>query len=96
MQRSTHQNYLHLGRKLFQQLIVDEYERLEFARLRWVKLNQKKLRAELYGRLAALSSLGTTTSNIGRNYILPATITGSDRWYLKQYRDAMALVRVIG
>jgi len=42
-----------------------------------------------------MSSLGAGP-NIGRSIILPATVTGSDRWYVKQYRNAMALVRVLG
>ena len=42
-----------------------------------------------------MSSMGAG-SNIGRNVILPSSHTGSDRWYHKQYRNAMALVRVLG
>ena len=33
IQREGHQSYLLLGRKLFQQLLVDEYERCEYCRL---------------------------------------------------------------
>ena len=34
--------------------------------------------------------------NSGRVMILPATYTGSDRWYVKKYKNTMALVRVKG
>ena len=95
MSRSGHQNFMHLGGKLFQQLLVDEYERVEFSRLQFIRHNQTELRAESYGRLTMMSSLGAGP-NIGRPIILPATVTGSDRWYVKQYRNAMALVRVLG
>ena len=95
MMRNGHQNFLHKAGKLFQQLLVDEYERVEFARLDWVRRNQRKIRAELYGRLTLLSSLGAGP-NVGTNTVLPASVTGSDRWYRTQYRDAMTLVRVLG
>lgn len=95
MMRSSHQNFLHKASKLFQQLLVDEYERVEFSRLGWVRRNQCKIRAELCGRLPLLISLGTGP-NVGRITVLPATITCSDRWYRMQYRDAMTLVRVLG
>ena len=35
MMRFNHQNYLHVSNKLFQQLLVDEYERIEWGRLQW-------------------------------------------------------------
>ena len=96
MMRCDHQNYIFLAEDLLQQLYVDEYERAEFARLRWHRLNQRKLKAEKYGRLFRLRSLGVGSGNMGQDIILPATSTGSDRWYSKQYRNAMALVRVLG
>ena len=96
MMRCDHQNYIFLAEDLLQQLYVDEYERQEFARLRWHRLNQRKIKAEKYGRLFRLRALGVGSGNMGQNIILPATSTGSDRWYLKQYRNAMSLVRVLG
>ena len=96
MMRADHQNFIFVAEALLQQLLVDEYERAEFARLRWYILNQKKVKAEKYGRLVKLRSLGVRSGNMGQNVILPATSTGSDRWYSKQYRNAMALVRVLG
>ena len=37
-----------LGRRLFQQFIMDAYTSIEEERLQWVRFNKKKLRSELY------------------------------------------------
>ena len=41
--RLLNQNCLHGGNALFQQWLVDEYERLEYARLQYIRFNQVKL-----------------------------------------------------
>jgi len=35
-------------------------------------------------------------SDVGNNIILPSSQTGTDRWYSRQYKNAMTLVRVLG
>ncbi len=46
---------------------------------------------------ASLRSTGIdTVGDVGKQVILPPTITGSPRWYTERYHDAMALVRKLG
>ncbi len=92
--RHLNRNCLHGGKTLFQQWLVDEYERLEYSRLQYIRFNQVKLRSETYNSVLISSRLGN--SDIGSDIILPSSVTGTDRWYSKQYKNAMALVRVLG
>ena len=87
---------LHLGRKLFQQFIVDEFERHQTWELWWFRNNQKTIRAELYDNLHANRAGGRTLESTGRVMILPATYTCSDRWYHCRYKNSMVVVRVKG
>ena len=88
-------NILVRGRKLSQQFWVDMWAKVERLRLRWAKENQKKLKAERYKGLMDAQS-NADLPNAGRVIILPASITGSPRWYVEQLMDAMAIVRVHG
>ena len=47
MARPTHFNFLHSARKLYQQYIVDEFERHHTSDMGWMVHNQKTLRADL-------------------------------------------------
>ena len=49
-----------LGRRLFQQFIVDAYTSIEEERLQWVKFNKKKLRSELHFGLKDVVLRGDT------------------------------------
>ena len=71
------------------------WAKVERLRLRWAKENQKKLKAERYKGLMDAQS-NDDLPNAGRVIILPASITGSPRWYVEQLMDAMAIVRVHG
>jgi len=92
--RLLNENCFHGGKTLFQQWLVDEYERLEYSRLQYIRFNQVKLRSETYSSALISSRLGN--SDIGSDIILPSSVTGTDRWYSKQYKNAMTLVRVLG
>jgi len=92
--RLLNENCFHGGKTLFQQWLVDEYERLEYSRLQFIRFNQVNLRSETYNNVFISSRLGN--SDIGRDIILPSSVTGTDRWYSKQYKNAMTLVRVLG
>lgn len=87
--------FLHDGHRLFQQYITDQYAKAEAQRLRWIKINQRQLRADLYRGLQD-SIQNNSVENSGTMYILPASFTGSDRWYHRNYKDAMALVQKFG
>ena len=94
--RPTHLIFLHRGQKLYQQFIVDEFERHQTWELWWFRNNQKTIRAELYDNLHANRAGDRTLESTGRVMILPATYTCSDRWYRCRYKNAMAVVRVKG
>ena len=85
--------------RLFQQNIVDMYTKIEGARLQYIRLNQKKLRAELYQGLADAmqSSEGQIDgSQIGKKVVLPSSFTGNSRYQHQLYQDAMAIVQRFG
>ena len=93
--RTNQFNILVRGRKLSQQFWVDQWAKVERLRLLWAKNNQKKLKAERYKGLIDAQS-NDDLPNAGKVIILPASITGSPRWYVEQLMDAMAIVRVFG
>ncbi len=94
MKRFNHQNYLHVSNKLFQQLLVDEYERIEWGRLQWFHSCHHTIWSDLYCNVTRSSRMGIV--NTGRDRILPTTHIGSNWWYSKQYKNAMTLVWVLG
>ena len=76
--------------------IVDMYAKIESERLLYIRLNQKKLRAEQYIHLQdALSSDGNA-ENVGQQVILPSSFTGSPRYMQQRTQDAMCYVRKFG
>ena len=92
-ERENHSDHLHFGR-LTQQYIVDQQAKIEAARMQWVNSNQATIRAEKYkGLMDATSSEET---NVGKKVILPPTILGSPRWYMEEFQNGMALVRLAG
>ena len=89
---------LHNCRKLFQQYIVEAFVKVESNRLKWLKRNQKDLRVDTYtGLMDHINKLATdATVQPGSVYILPSTFMGSERYYLQNYQDAMAMVSKFG
>lgn len=67
--------------QLFHQFVVEMYVKIESERLLFIRLNQKKLRAEEYILVHlrdAIANDGSTASK-GQLVIFPATYTGSPR-----------------
>ncbi|XP_074323176.1 uncharacterized protein LOC141660112 [Apium graveolens] len=87
---------LHLGRRLWQQFVVDAFAAVEQYRLDWIRAHQNIIRSDLYKSICDSVSKGyTNPSTKGKNVILPATHTGSQR-YIKQYfKDSLAICRTI-
>ncbi|KAL6572326.1 hypothetical protein OROMI_013284 [Orobanche minor] len=80
------------SRRLTQQLIVDSYTIIESGRLTWVKLNQKTLRCEIYKGLEAAFSRGETNlATQGLPVVLPSSYTGSPRYMIQNFQDAMTI-----
>ncbi|XP_076946232.1 uncharacterized protein LOC143617607 [Bidens hawaiensis] len=85
------------ARRLFQQLLVDEYTMIESERLFYIRNQQKKLRCETYENLRSLKNQGkNVVSKIGQRVILPSSFTGSSRYMLQNYLDAMSLCKWYG
>ncbi|RID68698.1 hypothetical protein BRARA_C00841, partial [Brassica rapa] len=83
--------------KLLHQYIVDTYTATEQERLRFLRLNQKQLRAELYTNVCdALESGDTDAAHLGKKVILPSSFTAGPRYMSEKYQDAMAICRFYG
>ncbi|KAF8791836.1 hypothetical protein HNY73_003507 [Argiope bruennichi] len=79
------------GRKL-----ENMYAKIETERLRFIRLNQKKLRVEDYIYLKDAINNDDNIKQIGKSIILPSTFTGSPRCMHKRTENAMAYVRNYG
>ncbi|XP_048603603.1 uncharacterized protein LOC125581721 isoform X1 [Brassica napus] len=85
------------GGKLFHQYIVDAYVATETERLRFISLNQKKLRADLYNNVCDAVEIGDAdATQLGKKVILPSSFTASPRYMSEKYQDAMAICRWYG
>ncbi|XP_066384880.1 uncharacterized protein [Miscanthus floridulus] len=85
------------GDRLFQQYIVDAFASVEENRLRFIVRNNKNLRSEVYKGLEdALHKGDVDGSGVGKKVILPASFTGSKRYMVQNYQDAMAICRSSG
>ena len=85
------------GRKLFQQFLVDGYTMIESERMRYIRKKNKDLRSETYSRLEEIADSASPENKIrGKKVILPSSVTGSPRYMLQNYLDAMALCKFYG
>ncbi|GKA18196.1 DNA helicase PIF1, ATP-dependent [Tanacetum coccineum] len=82
------------GGRLFQQYLVDAYTTVEEQRIKWTRNNQDTLHVDLYHNLCdAVTRRDTSVVGLGKRIILPRTFTGSPRYMMQNYKDAMALCR---
>ncbi|GFU06758.1 helitron_like_N domain-containing protein [Trichonephila clavipes] len=95
IQRVNEYNTLLRCPRLFQQYIVDMYAKVENERLRFIRLNQTKLRAEDYGILleAVRNDNNVTSENLGKLVVLPTSFTGGPRYMHEYAQDGMTYVR---
>lgn len=78
------------GKRLFQQYILDMWAKIQQFELRWIRQNQKRIRADLYaGVVDAIQN--DNLKNIGQKIILPSHHTSSPRWYHERYKDALQI-----
>ncbi|XP_011859152.1 PREDICTED: uncharacterized protein LOC105556668 [Vollenhovia emeryi] len=91
-------NVFLLGRRLFQQWLVDNYVKIEKDRTDYCKTHQKELRTETYQGLKDYiqSMANNLNGHIGKMVVLPSTFIGSPRNMLQNYQDAMAIVSKFG
>jgi len=75
---------------------VDAYAQIEQGRLDFLRLNQDKLRSEIYQGIVDAAVHGIDLSNVGNRSILPSSFKGGPREMWQLYQDAMAIVRYYG
>ena len=96
MTRKNSFNMLMMCRDLYQQFAVDMFAKVQSERLLYIKLNQKKLRADSYVHLKDQIREDKNVEDIGKVCILPSTFTGSPRYMHEKTQDAMTYVRKFG
>ncbi|KAF8107311.1 hypothetical protein N665_0123s0002 [Sinapis alba] len=85
------------GGRLLHPYIMDVYTATEQERLRFISLNQKKLRAELYKYVCdAVESGDADATQIGKKVILPLSFTAGPRYMAENYQEEMAICRWYG
>ncbi|XP_018404137.1 PREDICTED: uncharacterized protein LOC108780818 [Cyphomyrmex costatus] len=91
-------NVFLLGRRLFQQWLVDNYVKIEKDRINYCKDHQKELRTETYQGLRdyITNMANNLNGRIGKMVILPSSFIGSPRNMLQNYQDSMAIVNKFG
>ena len=99
MDRDGITNPILCGKGVGSQFILDQFCKVELERLRWVELNQKTIRAELYSGLGDSVKKSEDLQDLGRmgkKVILPSTFTGGERYMHQQYLDSMAMFQKFG
>jgi len=95
--RDTNGIALLRGGRLRQQYIVDAYVAIEQNRLKYLRLNKKKLRVDIYqGLQDAIVAGDTNVVAIGQRIILPSSFIVGPRHMVQNYQDAMAICRWAG
>ncbi len=80
------------GDRLRHQYIVDAYVAIEQNRLKYLRLNKKKLRVDLYQGLQDATAAGdNSVATIEQRIILPSSFTVGPRHMVQNYQDAMAI-----
>lgn len=82
--------------KFFQEYLIDFYAQTEHCRLRYIALNQKRLRADSYRGLTDAVDAGIRPEDLGKQVILPSSFIGGPRAMQQLFQDAMGIVRVLG
>ncbi|XP_022024158.1 uncharacterized protein LOC110924464 [Helianthus annuus] len=80
-----------------EQFLVDGYTMIESARLNYIRTQQPKLRAQSHKNLNATVESGeNNASSCGKPILLPSSFTGSSRYMIQKYLDAMAICKSVG
>lgn len=88
---------MHLGGRLWQQFVVDAFAAVEQYRLTWIRNHQNVILSDLYRSIRDFIRKGDSNpAHVGKNIILPATFTGSQRYMSQYYHDSLAICRTIG
>lgn len=83
--------------RLMHEYAVDCYAQVEGQRLLWLRLNQTKIRADLYsGVRDAVLRGDNDAAALGKRTVLPSSFIGGPRHMHQLYQDCMAIVRKRG
>jgi hypothetical protein len=84
------------GDRLRHQYIMDVHAAIEQSRLKYMRLNQKKLRTDLYqGLQDAIVAGDNNAAAIGQKIILPSSFIVGPCHMVQNYQDAMVICRWI-
>ncbi|KAG5550191.1 hypothetical protein RHGRI_015221 [Rhododendron griersonianum] len=92
-QRNSEYSTILRAGKLFQEFIVDAWAATEQNRLNFHRLNQGKIRSELYQDLADIGPDGLGPGQVGKRIILPSSFPGCPRYMFQIFQDSMAITR---
>ncbi|XP_008202049.2 uncharacterized protein LOC103315369 [Nasonia vitripennis] len=83
-----------MGRRLFQQYVVDSYVKIEKDRIMYCKNHQKEIKADTYQGLHDYMQRSANDMNgqVGKTIILPSTFIVSPRHMQQCYQDAKAII----
>jgi len=85
------------GKRLYQEWVVDQYNKVESQRLFYIRNNQSPLRVAIYGGMVdAIANNDTNIDNLGKLIVLPSSFIGGHRNMAQLYQDSMAIVRQYG
>ncbi|GJU86867.1 ATP-dependent DNA helicase PIF1-like protein [Tanacetum coccineum] len=85
------------GRRLFQQFVIDAYTMIESEILSFNRKNDKDMRSETYSKLATLAQNKDSGVKLrGKNVVLNSAFTGSPRYMMQNYLDAITLCKFCG
>jgi hypothetical protein len=85
------QDILFYGGQLSLRFWIDMYSKIEENALNWIKHNQSTIKADDY-RIDQIEGVDEDM----RKVILPSSFTGSPRYYVTHFQDAMAIVHHYG
>lgn len=98
LMRNNDFNLLLRCKQLLLQFLVYMYVKIESERLRYISLNQSRLRAENYVHLqdAVRNDAQVNANDVGQMVILPSSVVNSPRYLHEYTQDAFAYVRHCG
>ena len=95
-ERANFENTIIKGGRLYQQFLVDAFVNVEEDRLDYIRANQSDLRSEIYKGIHEAILKGDVEGNSAGKIIVPSSLTGSPRYMINNYQDAMAICRAYG
>ncbi|KAL8152129.1 hypothetical protein V2J09_021937 [Rumex salicifolius] len=78
---------LQRGEKLFVQYLLDSYTSSKEKQPEWFRFNQGNISAKLYNNIV---DGDLDAQSVGKRIVLPSSLTGSARYMIQNYQDAMA------